>query len=34
LAAATREIALADVMQAGTAILAGKLRGRTVVRIA
>ncbi len=33
LAALTREIPLGDVMQAGEAILAGKLRGRTVVRI-
>jgi acrylyl-CoA reductase (NADPH) len=33
LAALTREVALADVIQAGADILAGKLRGRTVVRV-
>ena len=33
LAALTREIALADVVEAGREILAGKLRGRTVVRV-
>ena len=33
LAALTREVALADVIEAGREILAGKLRGRTVVRV-
>jgi acrylyl-CoA reductase (NADPH) len=33
LSALTREIALADVIEAGAEILAGKLRGRTVVRV-
>jgi acrylyl-CoA reductase (NADPH) len=33
LAALTREIALADVIAAGGEILAGKLRGRTVVKV-
>ncbi|HEY8267065.1 MAG TPA: MDR family oxidoreductase [Xanthobacteraceae bacterium] len=33
LAAITREVAVADLMEAGRDILAGKLRGRTVVRI-
>ena len=33
LSAITREVAFADLMEAGRDILAGKLRGRTVVRI-
>jgi len=33
LAAITREVAFADLMEAGRDILAGKLRGRTIVRI-
>jgi acrylyl-CoA reductase (NADPH) len=33
LAAITREVAFADLMEAGRDILAGKLRGRTVVRV-